>query len=191
MLKGIDISHHNKYQFNDGTLKIDEAEFIMMKASEGRTYKDPMFDTYMEYIEKSDKPYGFYHYARPENNDAITEAKHFCDTIGSDGVGAMLALDWEGKAITQDLDWALDWLRYVERVYGKKPLFYCSASFTSKLNNIYKNGNGLWVAHYTKNKKPTVKVYPFYAMWQYTSSPYDKDYFNGTVEQWYKYVEQH
>lgn len=188
MLKGIDISHHNKYQYQHNEFSMDDYDFIIMKATEGRTYVDPMMDEYMKEIVAKEKKYGFYHFARPENNDPISEAKHFCDTIGTDGVGAILALDWESKAISYDLDWALDWLRYVERVYNKKPLFYCSASFTSKLNPIYQNGNGLWVAHYTKADKPRVKAYPFYAIWQYTDSPLDKDVFNGNEEQWYKYT---
>lgn len=187
-LKGIDISHHNKYQYQRKEFLMGDYDFVMMKATEGKTYVDPMMDTYMQEIEAKKKLYGFYHYARPENNSAIEEAKHFCDTIGKDGIDAMLALDWEGKSITCDLSWALEWLNYVEKVYNKKPLFYCSASFTSKLKSIYANGNGLWVAHYTKANKPRVSTYPFYAIWQYTDSPLDKDTFNGTREQWLKYV---
>ena len=187
-LKGIDISHHNKYQYQKNEFSMDDYDFVIMKATEGKTYVDPMFDTYMKEIEAKKKLYGFYHYARPENNDPVSEARHFCDTIGKDGINAMLALDWEGKAITCDLDWAVEWLKYVEQVFDKKPLFYCSAFYTSKLKRIYTNGNGLWVAHYTKADKPRVSTYPFYAIWQYTDNPIDKDIFNGTEEQWKKYL---
>ena len=187
-LKGIDISHHNKYQFQLKHIDFSKYDFIMMKATEGRTYVDPMYKTYMDEIIRLEKRYGFYHFARPTKNSPIEEAKHFCDTIGVDGYSAMLALDWEAEAVKCDLQWALDWLNYVERVYHKKPLFYCSSFYTKNLKPILNNNNGLWVAHYTKAEKPKVYTYPFYAMWQYTSTPYDKDVFNGSKDTWDKYV---
>ena len=188
MLKGIDISHHNKYQFQRGEIDFSKHDFIMMKATEGKTFVDPMRETYMQEIIRLEKRYGFYHFARPTKNNAIEEAKHFCETIGLDGMSAMLALDWEAEAIHCDIEWALDWLNFVERQFNKKPLFYCSAFYTKKLKKIYENNNGLWVAHYTKAKQPKVYTYPFYAMWQHTSTPYDKDIFNGDGKAWDRYV---
>ena len=187
MLKGIDISHHNKYQFIDGTLQFNNADFIMMKATEGRSYEDPMMETYVKALAPN-KLYGFYHFARPENNDPVSEAKNFCSTIGIYGYDAMLALDWEAKATKCDIEWAIEWLKEVEKKYRKKPLFYCSSFYTKKIQKVLENNNGLWVAHYTKADKPKVYTYPLYAMWQYTSEPYDKDYFNGGVAQWHKYT---
>lgn len=187
MLKGIDISHHNKYQVRSGEINFSKYDFIMMKASEGRTYQDPMMDDYVAML-GTDQLYGFYHYARPENNDPYTEAKNFCDAIGTYGYGAMLALDWEGKAVKYDPSWAVEWLKEVEKKFGKRPLFYCSSYYTKHTDKILENNNGLWVAHYTKADKPRVYTYPFYAMWQYTSEPFDKDYFNGNKSAWMKYV---
>lgn len=187
MLKGIDISHHNKWQKDNNLLNFNNHEFIICKATEGKNFIDPMLDTYMEEITKLKKPYGLYHYARPEKNDAITEAKHFCNTIGEEGRNGILALDWEDKATKCDIKWALEWLRYVEKVFNKKPLIYCSSWYTKNLKPIYENGNGLWVAHYTKNK-PKIQTYPFYTIWQYSSDPYDKNIFNGSIEQFKKYI---
>lgn len=187
-LKGIDISHHNSWLYNRGGIDFTNHDFIILKATEGRTYTDPMYDKYIEKIKELNKPYGIYHYARPENNTAKQEAQHFCKTIGKDGDNAILALDWEGKATTCNIQWAVDWLKYVEDVYHKKPLIYCSSWYTSRLKSVLENGNGLWVAHYTKAKKPTIHTYPFYTIWQYTSEPYDKDVFNGSLSQWLKYT---
>ena len=186
MLKGIDISHHNKYQFVNGTIRFENHDFVMMKATEGKSYEDPMMETYVKAL-LPDQLYGFYHYARPENNSPLAEAKNFVDTIGVYANQAMLALDWEDKALKCDIKWAKEWLDYVYMYTGKKPLFYCSSSYTKKLKPILDNDNGLWVAHYTKADKPKVYTYPFYTMWQYTSEPYDKDYFNGGKVTWKKY----
>ena len=187
-LKGIDVSHHNKYQYYNKQIDFSKHDFVIMKATEGRTYNDPMFAEYLIHCEHTGKPYGVYHFARPESNDSISEAKHFIDVVRNDGDKAILVLDWEAKATKCDIQWAVDWLKYVENAYGKKPLIYCSSWYTKKLKPVYENGNGLWVAHYTKAKKPTVYTYPFYAMWQYSSDPYDKNIFNGNLSQWLKYT---
>lgn len=181
-LKGIDISHHNKYNIPD----FSKQDFIIMKATEGVTYKDPMMDTYLEML-KQDQLYGFYHFARPERNRAKKEADNFCKTIGDYGENAMLVIDWEAQAVTQPIEWALEWCNEVEKVYGKKPLIYCSSWYTKKIKLLLENNIGLWVAHYTQAKEPKVYTYPFYAMWQYTSQPYDKDIFNGTRKQFEAY----
>ena len=191
MLKGIDISHHNKYQvFPTGNRKpqieLKNHDFVIMKATEGRSYVDPCLNDYIKLLSQ-DQLYGFYHYARPERNRAYDEAKHFCQTIGKYGEEAILALDWEAQAVAQPIEWALDWMRIVEAEFGKKPLIYCSSWYTKKCGQLLQNNNGLWVAHYTNAKKPTVYTYPTYALWQYSSEPYDKDVFNGTRKQWLKY----
>lgn len=190
MLKGIDISHHNKYQIfptkGKATIDLSKHDFIIMKATEGITYKDPCMDKYIEIL-PNDKLYGFYHYARPERNRAKEEAQNFCKTIGVYGKDAMLVLDWEQKALTQPIEWAIDWLNIVEKEYGKKPLIYCSSWYTKKLKPVLENGNGLWVAHYNNDKKPKIYTYPIWAMWQYTDDPYDKDIFNGNKQQFRAY----
>ena len=188
MLKGIDVSHHNKWQYEHGQIDFAKHDFIIMKATEGVRFVDPMYDTYMTDVGGLGKPYGLYHYARPENNRAIDEAKHFCNTIGHDGDNAMLVLDWECTALKYNIQWALDWLNYVEQRFGHKPLIYTSSWYTKNLKPVLDNNNGLWVAHYTKAQKPTVHTYPTYTIWQYSSEPYDKDIFNGNLSQWNKFI---
>ena len=184
-LKGCDISHHNKYHIPD----FSKQDFIIMKATEGRNFVDPMMNEYIKML-KPDQLYGFYHFARPERNRAKDEAKHFCDTIGKYGEEALLVLDWEALAVQQPIEWALEWCKEVEKIYGKKPLIYCSSWYTKKIRLLLQNDIGLWVAHYTKKEKPTVYTYPTYALWQYTSDPYDKDIFNGSRRQWLQYTKR-
>ena len=185
ILKGCDVSHHNKYNIPDFT----KQDFVIIKASEGATFRDPMMQTYIEKLGK-DQLYGFYHFARPERNRAKVEAKNFCDAIGIYGEEAMLVLDWEAQAVTQPIEWALEWCKEVEKIYGKKPLIYCSSWYTKKIRLLKENDIGLWVAHYTSKEKPTVYVYDFWAMWQYSSNPYDKDIFNGTRKQFLAYCKR-
>lgn len=188
MLYGCDLSHWNRT--ND--IKFDEQDFVILKATEGRSYKDkytPKF--YTDYTGNDynnpspDKLYGFYHYARPENNKPEIEANLFLKTIEPHIGNCMMALDVEGVALNY-ISWAEQWLDIIARETKIKPLIYIQGSATHKLQSIYEKGYGLWVAHYTK-KKPNKGVYPFYAMWQYTSTPFDKDKFNGTAEQFKLY----
>lgn len=198
MLKGIDISHHNYNNLVGGKFTFDGQDFVIMKATEGKTYKDPKLDFYMS---QSNLPelIGFYHYARPENNTAKAEAKNFVKVIAPyiKDRDAILALDWEGNAVewktrADQVKWILDFLNYVEAETGVKPMIYCSAWYTVYLSEVYKNNNGLWVAHYNSSiTKPKTGVYPYHAIWQYTSAgSLDKNYFNGKVAAWKAYAKK-
>ena len=97
MLKGIDVSHHNNL---DRILSIiDKPEFCIIKATEGKTYNDPKMKHNIEICEERDIPIGLYHYARPENNQPLFEAKHFLDRAAPYIGKAIFALVWEDKAL--------------------------------------------------------------------------------------------
>lgn len=79
MLKGIDISHHNNL---DRILSIiDKPDFCFIKATEGKTYNDPKFKHNIQICQERSIPLGFYHFARPENNQAKDECKHFISRV--------------------------------------------------------------------------------------------------------------
>ena len=195
MLKGIDVSHYNNL---DRILSIiDKPEFCIIKATEGKTFTDSRFKHNVQICEERDIPIGFYHYARPEYNDPITEAAHFIDTVAPYIGEAIFALDWEGKALNYSTDWALKFLDYFYCQTGVKPLIYTSSWYTSKLQKIADNDYGLWVAHWTPASKPHIGIYPFWAFWQYAtpddnytgqSCVCDYDYFNGTKSQLESYM---
>ena len=82
-LKGIDISHHNKYQFQLKHIDFSKYDFIMMKATEGRTFVDPMRETYMNEIIRLEKRYGF-KVDDSEKVDLTTEAERLCEKLAKD-----------------------------------------------------------------------------------------------------------
>lgn len=186
MLKGIDISHHNRISVLSHAINLNDFAFVIMKATEGATFVDPCFKIYNKEINQNIIK-GYYHFARPDiNPNPSVEAYHFCRTVGELGEHALIALDWEAKALKYPVTWALLWCKTVEQYYGKKPLIYCSESYVKNLSLLKKNNNGLWVAKYS-SKIPVTKPYRTYALWQYTSRPYDKDVFNGSRKQLLKY----
>ena len=191
MLKGCDIS---KWQKN--TVILQQFDFVIMKATEGKTLVDSYLNVHYNNLHGStdgkpddNKLYGFYHYARPEYNTPKEEAEFFLKTVGHHAGHCIFALDWEGVALNYNIKWAIEWLDYVFEKTGVRPLIYCQGSYTKNLKAVLEKNYGLWVAHY-KASTPTTGVYPTYAIWQYTSTPFDLDYFNGTEEQFRKYCKK-
>lgn len=183
MLNGVDIS-----KWQGGEFDVSNEDFVIVKATEGKTYTDPYFHHNIRKALSFNKLIGAYHYARPENNSPKQEAKKFVDEVGEYIGKCVLALDWEGTALQYPVTWALEWLQEVERLTGVKPLIYCSQSVIKNLQIIADNGNGIWCAKWNTENKPNVKPFSVLAIWQYTSTPHDKDIFYGDVNAWMAYA---
>lgn len=187
MLNGIDISHWN----TPTRVNYDDPDFVIIKATEGCTYSDPLQIVHAGNAVRREKAIGFYHYARPELNlRPVDEAENFLKHLNGFIGKSVLALDWEGKALAFDIGWAREWLDYVYQKTGTRPLFYCQHSYTDKIELIREGNYGLWMARYNKELNPkTVKPKDGgkWAMWQHTSVPLDRDIFNGSLKQFEKY----
>lgn len=190
MIYGIDVSHWQKA----GTVLNVKPDFVIIKASEGKSYKDPLMAAHAKEAEDVGALLGFYHYARPEVYTYKEDADNFISRVKPYLGRCVLALDWEGKALSCSLEWALAWLNYVEQQTGVKPMFYTSISVCKHCKLIADNGNGLWVARYNNNPgKPEGGIYnispwKMFAVHQYTSKPIDHDVFNGSKAQFKKYM---
>lgn len=193
MIKGIDISHWN----SDVTVKsaLTTSKFCIIKLTEGKTYIDAAYNRNIKFVKDSKAIIGFYHYAHPEQNTAVQEANAFVSTLKKVYLhgrtkNALLALDWEGKALNYPEEWAIAWLGEVYERTGIRPLFYVQASALDRFKRLPKMDYGLWVAKYTnpENTEPPIGKFPRWAMWQYSSTGYDHDIFNGTVAQLKKYA---
>lgn len=188
MLKGIDISHH---QTEDRAIKeMENADFVIIKATEGKTYTDPLFSIHLQNAVSRCKLIGIYHYARPENNTYIEEVENFIKSFGGMMKKAIPILDWEGNAWTQPIDWCIQWLDYFYYKTGIKPMLYISASRFGTLPEYIKQNYPLWIASYGTNdgqphennlRKYVGKDVP---LWQYTSNPIDRDIFYGDSIDW-------
>lgn len=184
MLKGIDVSNWQ------GSINFAGNDFVIMKASEGVNFKDKMLDKHYNNVVASHiKCYGFYHYARPDlGNTPESEADYFLSLVGHHAGKCIFVLDWEQESLKYSPDWALRWLRRVYQKTDVRPLIYLQASqeWTGKYQNIINENYGLWVAHWGV-KKPDVRNWGVWALWQFTDTPLDTNYFNGDVNAWFKY----
>src|ERR1043165_5723604 len=83
---GIDVSHYN------GTINWTQVSaagktFAWCKATEGISYTDPTYATYMTGGNAAGVVMGAYHFARPASNSATDEANHFL-AVASNHIGA-------------------------------------------------------------------------------------------------------
>lgn len=190
-------------------LKQTKTDFVICKATEGLKFVDKFCDKFMVIAQDAGKQVGFYHFARPEWNSAKAEAEFFLrQTKGYFGKGIPV-LDWESSG-KSNVKWAKEWLDYIYDKTGVKPVIYMSESVVNAYNwkAVADTGYGLWVARYrdynidrnydmsTCGKKPVVKWWSFYMMWQWTSvgrldgysGNLDCDVFYGDGNAWDAYV---
>lgn len=196
-LKGIDISHHNKNMKN--VREINRYDFVIMKATEGVTYKDPALSYYMAHLDK-EMLKGFYHFARPDAaNMPEAEASNFLSTVLKylDGK-CILVLDVEGKALSTKCldDWCLRWCKYVYDAVGIKPMIYTSEYNTILFCKTAAYDVGLWCAKWGIRPPKNISPWEFFAIWQQTnkhlvSGVYcDLDYFYGDRNQYLRYCQE-
>ena len=203
-MNGIDVSN-----WQAGLNISDVAcDFVIAKATEGLNFVDKYCDKFIQQAIKLGKPFGFYHFARP-TNDPIREAEYFYNNCrGYFGKGIPI-LDWE-SGNTSNTAWAKRWLDRVYQLSGVKPVIYMSESVVNAndWSSVAAADYGLLVAKYRDNqpdynysmanagKRPSVKWWKFYCMWQWTSSGrlngyngnLDCNVFYGDVSTWNKYA---
>jgi len=183
MLKGYDMSHHQTNAvYNE---YVDKCDFMIIKATEGKTYTDDKFKERAKDLNERGLLNGFYHYARPENNFWKDEALHFYNTIKNYiNQYTIIILDWEGNSLKHSFDWALNFCAKMEALTNKPCIIYASASVVKKYAKQYKYW---WTAHYNSkcengcNHDGVEEV-----MIQFTSKPIDCDVFKGNLLEWYK-----
>lgn len=188
MLKVCDLSSNNSSSIRKQAIAENDA--VIVKATEGSTYKNPYLSTDLKSALQQGKKIGVYHYARPERNSYDIEAWNFLKNAAPYIGSAVLVLDWEGTSLSANQKWARQWLDLVYQLTGVKPLLYTSESALKKVGPYVADGDyGLWVAKYS-TKEPTITPWKVKALWQYTSTPYDKSHFYGTKTTWDAYAKR-
>lgn len=180
-LNGIDVAQYQE----EASLNLIGTDFYIIKASEGGAdWADSALESNVAEARMAGKPIGFYHYARPlftEANTAAEEARSFLTVIAPYvRLGDFFVLDWEAENQNRT-DWALEWLRIVQKATGGTPFLYIN---TATLNDHAEAWGPveaefpLWLASYGPNtpggfnpRKPSFPVEwaAGFKMWQYTS----------------------
>lgn len=203
---GIDIS---RFQGNEITAITDKDSitFVISKATEGVTYKDPNFNQNWNVSAQKNFIRGAYHFYR-SNDDPKQQANNFVRTVkqlNKNDLPPILDIEEGGlignietNTLQKDL---LLFLETLESETGRIPIIYTSTSFGNQyLNNEAFSKYPLWVAEYTSNttpKIPTVWDSNKWSFWQKSDSykigseKNDFDIFNGNKEDLSKFIEAH
>ena len=180
MLHGLDVSTFQ------GEMDFSGYDFVIIKASEGWAYQDDGMNRHVQSALRTNTPFGFYHYARPDlGNSPETEADSFIGYVQPYIGQAIFALDWEQLSLNYPASWALQWCKYVKQKTGITPFIYIQASVenSGSMRALYQGGFPLWVAQWEVSQ-PQVATWDKWTLWQYQGSPLDLDYFDGTVSDW-------
>lgn len=186
--------------------------FVIAKATEGITYKDPTFDDNWFGAKSAGLLRGAYHFFRC-NVDARKQADYFIDYVRSvkDDGEFPPVLDLEtNDGMTKDkiVPAVKVWLDRVETAFGKKPIIYSGQYFLQDYLVVAGGGPPawakdypLWLAQYPNQYQEGMK--PFlprgwfnWTIWQYSdkgvvngiNAKVDMNIFNGTLEELYKFA---
>lgn len=204
-IKGIDISTHQ------GTVNWDaikrDVDFAIIRAGYGGGGVDGQFARNAAEARNRGVPIMFYFFAYPGRSSGAKQAEEFKNIVGGLQPGESIALDIEDEPaygrslISSDVAWCLEFLNKCKELFGVKGLIYMNSNVLGRYDwKPVKDGDyGLWLANYgpnngAPNTAPSPGIWPFWALWQYTShgnlggiSPVDCNLFSGTVEQFKKY----
>ncbi|MFC7387640.1 glycoside hydrolase family 25 protein [Sphaerisporangium rhizosphaerae] len=165
---------------SDHDWNASQAQFGIIKATEGLTFRDSAFARHWAELGKKGIVRGAYHYGHP-GNDPIAEADHFLSVVDAQPAetGDLLVLDLEtsdGRSVAQVNAWAKTWLAHVKDETGVTPLFYSGWNFA----DTYGHGLAeypLWVAYYGREKGDVTPPadWKSWAIHQYTDVPIDQN----------------
>lgn len=198
--KGIDVSHHQGNIAWPKVASSGKVDFALIKATEGLGYVDPKFSQNTKAANGVKIPVGFYHYAHPEKNKALDEARMFVNATKGYQAQLPYVLDLEGSeaaAIDRAILslWAYTFMKEVQRLTGANVMLYTGAYFArDQLNNILSEFP-LWIAHYGSETPLTNDTWKDWTFFQYTSSGsipgiignVDLNEYNGSVTEMFGY----
>jgi lysozyme len=162
-LKGIDVSHHNQIE-NWNTIK-DSLDFIIIKATEGATFKDPQFKNYWNSAKRHGLVRGAYHFFVP-NVSAEKQFDNFKNSVNLSKGDLIPFLDVEDKNV--NISEVNKWLDLAKKHYGVQPVIYSEYTFFKFFLNGKVNAESLWIYVDQKyDRQPTFKKYNC-VFWQYS-----------------------
>ncbi|KNX36102.1 lysozyme [Luteipulveratus halotolerans] len=194
-VSGIDVSSHQgnvdwSAQWGAGH------RFAYVKASEGDYYVNPYFAQQYNGSYNVGMIRGAYHFATPGDSGGAAQADYFVNHGGGwsrDGKTLPGVLDIEynpygatcyGLSQSSMVSWIKAFSdRYRSRT-GRDVVIYTTAGWWTQCTGnttAFRYTNPLWVARYASTPGTLPGGWPYYTFWQYTSTPIDKDYFNGDL----------
>jgi lysozyme len=193
-MSGIDVSHFQQ-EIDWQQVRRAGVSFAFIKATEGVTVFDSVFNQNWRKARMASVMRGAYHFFRPQV-DADAQARFFLDKLKGDPGDLPPVLDVEtltdGTTFDQLLGGARVWVDVVKKALGCQPILYTGSAFWRKtLKNCSRFTDcPLWIAHYTTGPNPIVPTaWSKWTFWQFSQlgqmsgikGKVDLDVFNGTA----------
>jgi GH25 family lysozyme M1 (1,4-beta-N-acetylmuramidase) len=186
---GPDISHWNPISdWNE----IPEFDLWCMKATEGRSFRSPVFETnWAKCVEKNVKYLGAYHWIRSDSSmeAQVNNLAHAINDVGGLQDGQFIMLDWETTPGIRNVyvSEVEEWLALAEGMWPGKVIVYASdwvpgfKTWRAKYPNI-----PLWYANYRlvndeRGGKAETDMYGA-DVWQWTSSADVPGFADDTID---------
>lgn len=175
-LDGVDISHHQSGRMDLTAAKAAGLRWWYVKATEGTSFKDKTYRKRVRQARAAGLPVGAYHFARPENGDAVAEARFFLRNIELRAGDMVPMLDLEDigdLTLAQLTTWTGAWVRTVTQELRRKGLTGKPVIYTPF--NLEKGfGCLLWVARYSDDFRAPVIPRPWQraAIWQHSNGKF-------------------
>ncbi len=176
------------------------SRFAYVKATEGTYYTNPYFAQQYNGSYNIGMIRGAYHFATPDTTSGAAQANFFVDNGGGwspDGrtLPGALDIEWNpygdacfGKSASGMVTWIRDFVTRYKARTGRDPVIYTATSWWKQCTGNYSGfgtTNPLWVARYASEVGELPAGWPYYTMWQYTSTGPtvgDHDRFNGALD---------
>ena len=165
-MNGIDIAGHQK----GINLAVVPCDFVIVKATQGKTFVNPEFTTQITQALSLGKYAGVYHYANGAGVDI--EANHFIDVVRPYLGKVILCLDWENnkdkygnndnpKFAAGDYKYCEQLLVAIQKKIGITPFLYMSKSVARQYKWEVGRNFPFWCAQYANYQYTGYKVNPW------------------------------
>jgi GH25 family lysozyme M1 (1,4-beta-N-acetylmuramidase) len=196
---GFDVSNHQS-SVNFAGAYSSGARFVIIKATEGTTFKDPKFSSHYTAATKAGLIRGGYHFARPASSTGAVQAEYFYKNGGgwsADGITLPGMLDMEAASSTSEchgltqaqmVAWITSFVNKYHELSGRYPLIYtgyywwvdCTGNSTK-----WSTTSPLVLARYSSTVGTMPGGWPYQTIWQFNDKyAYggDSDVFNGSLD---------
>ncbi|MFC7930177.1 lysozyme [Streptomyces cinereoruber] len=196
--EGVDVSSHQG-NVAWATLWNSGVRWAYVKATEGTYYKNTYFTQQYNGSYDAGMIRGTYHFATPDTASGAAQADYFVNNGGGwskDGrtLPGVLDIEWNpygatcyGKSQAGMVSWIRDFLNRYKARTGRDAVIYTATSWWTQCTGNYSGfaaTNPLWIARYASSVGELPAGWPYYTMWQYTSTgPVvgDHNRFNGDL----------
>lgn len=197
-IAGIDISKHNG-DIDFDQVRDDNYQFVFIKASEGKTYRDEAFERNYRKARKAGLKVGAYHFFR-KNRTAREQADNLLQAIEGKELDLPLVIDLEddwGNGATVSREMALERVMDMIEILNGKGYQVMIYTNMDGYNKYYKDmlaDHDLWLCSFTSSDNLSSMSYRFHQFShegsvQGVDGDVDLNVFRGSRSEWDRYLD--